>query len=55
MLKCGQKDNKNYTFGVTDKQIKESKILNKSYLICPKCAKVITESSNFCPFCGKEL
>ena len=50
MLKCGQKDNKNYTFGVRKEQVKkESKI---SEILCFNCNACLTKDMEFCPVCG---
>ena len=53
MLKCGQKDNKNYTFGVTDKQIKEAQVKEISVYTCPECGQTSIVKTSFCPNCGK--
>ena len=53
MLKCGQKNNKNYTFGLTNKQIKEAEVV--CTLVCPKCGKKLNKCMNFCSGCGEKL
>ncbi len=53
MFKCGQKDNKNYTFGVTDKQIKEAR--KKEMKICSSCGSSISSKSKFCSSCGEKV
>jgi len=53
MLKCGQKDNKNYTFGIRKEQMRELKVsANKFY--CKKCHSEITEDMGYCPLCAIE-
>ena len=52
MLKCGQKDNKNYTFGVTDKQIKEAQAEEMEIFTCSDCGQSSMIKTNFCPNCG---
>jgi len=53
MLKCGQKDNKNYTFGVTEKQIKEAQEVEK--VCCASCGVCLTKKMKFCPSCGEKI
>ena len=53
-LKCGQKNNRNYTFGVTDKQIKESQVFDKNICYCSKCGNKLENGTNFCPSCGEK-
>ena len=56
MLKCGQKDNKNYTFGVTEKQIKEgSREEPITICTCPNCGQTSMVKTNFCPNCGDKM
>ena len=55
MLKCGQKDNKNYTFGVRSDQIKEA-VEEIKTAFCPCCGKmVVVGQSNYCSRCGEKL
>lgn len=55
MLKCGQKNNKNYTFGKTEKQIKEMQVFEeKKKCFCVSCGTKILCTSNFCPNCGEK-
>lgn len=57
-LKCGQKDNIKYTFGLRKEQIdeikveKEIKIATKS---CSSCGKSCSQNSKFCPSCGASV
>ena len=54
MLKCGQKDNVHYTFGLRQEQIKEAE--NKvDKKCCPKCEKNIDCDCVYCPFCGEKI
>ena len=56
MLKCGQKDNTNYTFGLTDKQIKEAKLMEiKEIFTCPYCGQTSIVKTRFCPNCGEKI
>jgi len=54
MLKCGQKDNKNYTFGVRKDQIKEAAKETKT-IACPCCDKMVLANSSYCSFCGEKI
>lgn len=53
MLKCGQKDNTNYTFGLTKEQREEIKTVTKTS--CSLCGNLCKVSSNYCPHCGAKL
>lgn len=57
MLKCGQQNNTNYTFGVTEKQIKEKKEILPSIIAhtCPHCGQTSIVKTNFCPNCGENV
>jgi len=57
MFKCGQKDNKNYTFGVTDKQIKEAQAQSEEIEIftCSGCGQTSIVKTNFCSNCGGSM
>ncbi len=59
MLKCGQKDNINYTFGISKEQMMELKKSSddvkeklSSIRYCSNCGKKITSEMSFCPSCG---
>jgi len=57
-LKCGQKENTKYTFGLRKEQrdeIEENKKVVASVLCCSTCGKSCKQGSKFCPTCGKEL
>lgn len=55
MLKCGQKDNKNYTFGVRVEQIKEAAEEIKT-AFCDCCGKmVVVGNAHYCSRCGEKL
>jgi len=54
MLKCGQKDNKNYTFGVRKEQIEDEK-KEANRICCASCGTCLTKKMRYCPSCGKEL
>jgi len=53
MLKCGQKDNKNYTFGVRKEQLEEKKEASK--ICCASCGTCFTKKMKYCPSCGEKL
>ena len=53
ILKCGQKDNKNYTFGVRKEQIEEAK--EASTVCCASCGNCFSSKVKQCPHCGKKL
>ena len=53
MLKCGQKDNKNYIFGVRKEQIEDVEKVTKQ--CCIYCGKCFSGPAQYCPFCGKKL
>ena len=53
MLKCGQRDNKKYTFGVRKDQIEENEKDNK--ICCISCGTCITSRMKYCPSCGEKL
>ncbi len=55
MLKCGQKDNKKYTFGVRKDQMEEVEIKETNDICCSSCSACLTKRSGVCPSCGKEL
>jgi len=57
MLKCGQQNNKNYTFGVDDKQVREIKEAQKTIIAqtCPHCGQTSMVKTNYCPNCGESL
>ena len=56
MLKCGQKDNKNYTFGLRKDQMKkEADMKSISRACCSKCGVCVPGNASFCPNCGAKL
>ena len=55
MLKCGQKDNKNYTFSVRKEQIEELDNKEAGKICCASCGTCLTSKMNFCPSCGEKL
>ncbi len=54
MLKCGQKNNTKYTFGITKEQ-KEEIEKEASIIYCSNCGSKCLKNSKFCSNCGKEL
>lgn len=58
MLKCGQKENTKYTFGLRKEQRDETgtnKEVIAAAMNCSSCGKACKHGSKFCPACGKEL
>jgi len=55
MLKCGQKDNKNYTFGVSKDQILEADKKEAVKSCCASCGTYVAPQANFCPSCGEKI
>ena len=57
-LKCGQKENTKYTFGLRKEQreeIEESREVIASAMHCSSCSKTCKQGSKFCPACGGKL
>ena len=54
MLKCGQKNNTKYTFGITKEQKEEIKEAT-NILCCSSCGSKCLKNSKFCSNCGKEI
>jgi rRNA maturation endonuclease Nob1 len=54
-LKCSQKNNRNYTFGVTEKQIKEAQSIEDVIVTCSSCGTKMKKGTNFCSSCGEKL
>ena len=53
MLKCGQTNNKKYTFGLRKEQIDEEK---KEYICkCEKCGGEYRVGSKHCSCCGAKI
>jgi len=58
-LKCGQKDNKNYTFGIKreDRIFKNGENLEESEIdlnnFCPKCGQLMGKKG-YCVFCEEK-
>ena len=57
MLKCGQKDNTNYTFGLRPEQIKlaEEKDSKNVKKWCANCSRCYFEDLEICPNCKAKL
>ena len=59
MLKCGQKENTNYTFGIKNSSQKEEyneKISeHHNNIYCHKCGKQCQNFYEYCPNCGGKL
>ena len=57
-LKCGQKENTKYTFGLRKEQreeIEENREVRASAMHCSSCGKTCKHGSKFCPACGGKL
>lgn len=57
MYKCGQKDNKNYTFGIVQEQLAVAYSQTKEVEDIKKCAYChgrLSKNANFCPSCGEK-
>lgn len=55
MLKCGQKDNANYTFGIRKEQVSEVEKEAMVTMYCASCSKAYKSGANFCQHCGEPL
>ena len=57
MLKCGQKDNTKYTFGLRKEQREENKVAKEAMRMmqCSSCGKKCRKGSSFCSSCGAKL
>ena len=55
MLKCGQKDNKKYTFGIRKDQLEDVEGVCFAKLYCCKCGESLPEKSSYCPKCGEKI
>ena len=53
-LKCGQKENTKYTFGLRKEQMEEE-IREANKICCASCGTCLTKKMKFCPSCGEEL
>lgn len=56
ILKCGQKDNKNYVFGVRKEQMEVPlPVKEANKICCSSCSTCLTIKMKFCPSCGEKL
>lgn len=56
MLKCGEKNNTNYTFGKVEKPIKQAKSLKiTNGRFCTACGKKLNARASFCSRCGSPV
>ena len=56
MLKCGEKNNTDYTFGKAQKSIKEAKkVKQSSGKFCTACGNKISASASYCSICGSPV
>jgi rubrerythrin len=54
MLKCGQKDNKDYTFGIRKEGHIRSDKKEIDEIYCHACGFSMESKNKFCPSCGAE-
>lgn len=56
MLKCGEKNNTDYTFGKVEKKIKLAKKNKKaSANFCTACGNKLAVSASYCSKCGSPV
>jgi uncharacterized OB-fold protein len=56
MLKCGEKNNTNYTFGKALQPIKEAKKINKIVgSFCTACGTKLSAKASYCSRCGSPV
>jgi len=57
MLKCGQKDNAKYTFGLRKEQREENEVAKEAMvtMYCASCSSKCRKNSKFCSSCGAKL
>ncbi len=54
--KCGQKDNKKYTFGLRKEQMEEPLMEKEATMICcASCGTCLTQRMKYCPSCGEKI
>ena len=55
MLKCGEKNNTDYTFGKSEQPIKEAKQDKTVNSFCTACGTKLTAYASYCPKCGSPV
>jgi uncharacterized OB-fold protein len=56
MLKCGEKNNSNYTFGLAQQPIKEAKKIKKvAGSFCSACGTKLSAKASYCSKCGSPV
>jgi DNA-directed RNA polymerase subunit RPC12/RpoP len=55
MLKCGQKNNTKYTFGLRKEQVEQELVSHNSGYTCPKCGTWFPEKIKYCSNCGAKI
>ena len=56
MLKCGEKNNTDYTFGKAQKPIKEANKSKKaSGSFCTACGNALSVKASYCSKCGSPV
>ena len=56
MLKCGEKNNTNYTFGKVEKPVKVAKKRkNSGGNFCTACGNKLAASASYCSKCGSPV
>ena len=56
-LKCGQKNNTRYTFGLRKEQREEIEVSKEAMgtIHCSSCGKSCNKNANFCRHCGAKI
>ena len=55
MLKCGEKNNTNYTFGKAETKIKKAHKAKGACIFCSACGKKLAKGADFCSKCGSPV
>ena len=56
MIKCGEKNNRNYTFGrKEEEQIEDVDKKGTTGICCVVCGTCLTSKMQYCPNCGAKL
>ena len=55
MLKCGEKNNNDYTFGKVEKKIKLANKTTISSNFCTACGTKLNKNVDFCSKCGSPI
>lgn len=55
ILKCGQRDNAKYTFGVTKEQRQTIEKEAMVTIYCSSCSKKCVKGMTYCPYCSEKI